>query len=87
MTVGSGCATTALNLCMDTSEGIIARFRTMATARAAVLTGQVVGSLIRTMISVVLVVAWCLVLTAIGYAWSRAVYDRNALAHNLSAVR
>jgi ABC-2 type transport system permease protein len=52
MTVGSGCATTALNLCMDMNEGIIARFRTMAIARASVLTGQVLGSLIRTMITV-----------------------------------
>ena len=55
MTVGSGCATTAINLCMDMSEGIIARFRTMAISRASVLTGQVLGSLIRTMISVCLV--------------------------------
>jgi ABC-2 type transport system permease protein len=52
MTVGSGCATTALNLCMDMNEGIIARFRTMAIARASVLIGQVLGSLIRTMITV-----------------------------------
>ncbi len=55
MTVGSGGATTAINLCMDMSEGIIARFRTMAIFRASVLTGQVLGSLIRTMISVGLV--------------------------------
>ncbi len=41
MTVGSGCATTAINLCMDMSEGIITRFRTMAISRASVLTGQV----------------------------------------------
>jgi ABC-2 type transport system permease protein len=34
MTVGSGCATTAINLCMDMSEGIIVRFRTMAISRA-----------------------------------------------------
>ncbi len=46
LTVGSGCATTAINLCMDMSEGIIARFRTMAIFRASVLTGQVLGSLI-----------------------------------------
>jgi ABC-2 type transport system permease protein len=55
MTVGSGCETTALNLCMDMSEGVITRFRTMAIARSSVLTGQVVGSLIRTMVSVVFV--------------------------------
>jgi ABC-2 type transport system permease protein len=55
MTVGSGCATTAINLCMDMSEGIIARFRTMAISRASVLTGQVLGSLIRTLVTIVLV--------------------------------
>lgn len=55
MAVGSGCATTAINLCTELSAGIIARFRTMAIARASVLTGQVLGSLIRTMISVLLV--------------------------------
>jgi ABC-2 type transport system permease protein len=55
MTVGSGCATTAVNLVMDMNEGIITRFRTMAISRASVLTGQVLGSVIRTMISVVLV--------------------------------
>jgi ABC-2 type transport system permease protein len=55
MTVGSGCATTAINLCMDMNEGIITRFRTMAISRASVLTGQVIGSLIRTMITIALV--------------------------------
>src|SRR3989454_3693906 len=48
LTVGSGGATTAINLVMDMNEGIIARFRTMAISRASVLTGQVLGSLIRT---------------------------------------
>src|SRR6266849_3162424 len=56
MTVVSGGATTAINLCMDMSEGIITRFRTMAISRASVLTGQVLGSLIRTMITIVLVI-------------------------------
>lgn len=55
MTVGSGCATTAINLCTDMSEGIIARFRTMAISRASVLTGQALASLIQTMISVIIV--------------------------------
>ncbi|HKF38889.1 MAG TPA: ABC transporter permease [Ktedonobacteraceae bacterium] len=55
LTVGSGCAATALNLCMDMSEGIITRFRTMAIFRTSVLLGQVLGSLIRTLISVGLV--------------------------------
>lgn len=55
MTVASGCETTALNLCVDLSEGIITRFRSMAIARASVLSGQVIGSLIRTIISAGLV--------------------------------
>ena len=62
MTVGSGCATTAINLCMDMSEGIITRFRTMAISRASVLTGQVLGSLIRTMISISLVIGVALLM-------------------------
>jgi ABC-2 type transport system permease protein len=77
MTVGSGCATTAINLCMDMSEGIIARFRTMAIARASVLTGQVLGSLIRTMITTGLVIGVALLMgfrsTASPVAWVLAL--------------
>src|SRR5256886_605300 len=77
MTVGSGCATTAINLCMDMSEGIIARFRTMAISRASVLTGQVFGSLIRTMISIGLVIGVALLMgfrpTASLVAWIAAL--------------
>ena len=47
---------------MDMSEGIIARFRTMAISRASVLTGQVLGSLIRTMITIVLVIVVALLM-------------------------
>jgi ABC-2 type transport system permease protein len=77
MTVGSGCATTAVNLVMDLSEGIIARFRTMAISRASVLTGQVLGSLIRTLISIVLVLGVALLMgfrpTAGLVAWIAAL--------------
>src|SRR6266567_3158279 len=52
----------AINLCMDMSEGIITRFRTMAISRASVLTGQVLGSLIRTMITIVLVIGVALLM-------------------------
>jgi ABC-2 type transport system permease protein len=59
MTVGSGCAATAIGVNMDMTEGVVARFRVMAISRASVLTGRVIGSVIRTMLSVglVLVVA------------------------------
>ena len=40
---------------MDMSEGIIARFRTMAVARASVLTGHVIGSVIQTMLALAMV--------------------------------
>jgi len=77
MTVGSGCSATALNLCMEMSEGIIARFRTMAIARTSVLTGQVLGSLIRTMIGVGLVTGVALLMgfrpTADPVAWVAAL--------------
>jgi ABC-2 type transport system permease protein len=77
MTVGSGCATTAVNLCMDMTEGIVARFRTMAIARASVLTGHVVGSLIRTMISVGFVIGVALLIgfrpTAGAADWIAAI--------------
>ena len=35
---------TAISVAMDMTEGIIARFRTMAIARVSVLTGHVVGA-------------------------------------------
>ncbi len=77
LTVVSGGATTAINLCMDMSEGIIARFRTMAISRASVLTGQVLGSLIRTMITIVLVIGVALLMgfrpTANPVAWLAAL--------------
>ncbi len=77
MAIGSGCATTAINLCMDMSEGIIARFRTMAISPASVLTGQVLGSLFRTMLSVILVTLVALLMgfrpTANPIAWIAAL--------------
>jgi ABC-2 type transport system permease protein len=55
MTMGSGSMPTAVGVCTDMTEGIMARFRTMAIARSSVATGHVVGSVIQTLISVVLV--------------------------------
>lgn len=57
MTAGAAAAGTAIQICMDMGEGVIARFRTMAISRTSVLTGQVLGGLIRTSISAVLVIA------------------------------
>lgn len=56
MTVAGAAQGTAISVATDMTEGIIARFRTMAIARVSVLTGHVVGSMIQTLISLVLVV-------------------------------
>lgn len=57
MTVGMGAAVTAVNLAMDMGEGIVSRFRTMAIFQPALLVGIVAGSVLRTMVSVVVVLA------------------------------
>jgi len=64
MCVASGSINTAVSVTMDMTEGIIARFRTMAISRTSVLTGHVIGSMIQTMMCLVLVLA---VAVAIGY--------------------
>jgi ABC-2 type transport system permease protein len=62
MAVGSSVAGTAISVNIDKGEGIIARFRTMAIARTSVLTGTVVGAVLRTMAGVLFVfaLAWLL---------------------------
>ena len=55
VTVAGAAQGTALSMAMDMSEGIVARFKTMAVARASVLTGHVIGSVIQTMIALVVV--------------------------------
>lgn len=55
-TVGYGAGQTAIAVNRDVTTGIIGRFRTMAISRASVLTGHVVGSTIRTLVSAGLVI-------------------------------
>ncbi|MFI5671146.1 ABC transporter permease [Streptomyces sp. NPDC051704] len=64
MTVGSTTIGTAVSVSNDMTEGIIARFRTMAIHRGSVLVGHVVGSVLQSVASVVLVGA---VGVAIGF--------------------
>jgi len=56
MTVGYGATTTALAVNRDMTQGVIARFRTMAISRTSVLTGHVVGSTARTLAGAALVI-------------------------------
>jgi ABC-2 type transport system permease protein len=46
----------AITVSMDMTEGIVARFRTMAISRSAVLAGHVASSMLQTAISVALVI-------------------------------
>ncbi|MCE7691943.1 ABC transporter permease, partial [Streptomyces parvulus] len=55
MTIGSTTIGTAVSVSNDMTEGIIARFRTMAIHRGSVLIGHVIGSVLQAIISVVLV--------------------------------
>ncbi|MEU1705136.1 ABC transporter permease [Streptomyces sp. NPDC005706] len=64
MTIGSTVVGTAVSVCNDMTEGIIARFRTMAIHRGSVIIGHVIGSVLQSVISVVLVGA---VAVAIGF--------------------
>ncbi|MFD7259945.1 ABC transporter permease [Streptomyces sp. NPDC059874] len=64
MTVGSTVIGAAVSVSTDMSEGIIARFRTMAIHRSSVLIGHVIGSVLQSIASVVLVGA---VAVAIGF--------------------
>ncbi|MER0485039.1 ABC transporter permease [Streptomyces sp. Edi2] len=69
MTIGATPAGTAVSVAMDMTEGIIARFRTMAIHRGSVLIGHVVGSVLQAVISVVVVGA---VAVAIGFRSTHA---------------
>jgi ABC-2 type transport system permease protein len=55
LTIASGPQMTAISVAQDMTEGIIARFRTMAIARSAVLAGHVLGSTIQLVVAVVVV--------------------------------
>ncbi|MFD5563786.1 ABC transporter permease [Kitasatospora griseola] len=55
MTIGSTVIGTAVSMATDMNEGIVARFRTMAIHRGSVLFGRVIGSVLQSVLSVVLV--------------------------------
>jgi ABC-2 type transport system permease protein len=62
MTVAGAAQGTAISVAMDMTEGIVARFRTMAISRASVLTGHVVGSIIQTALAIAVVMAVALLI-------------------------
>ena len=62
MTVASAGTNTAISVAMDMTEGIVARFRTMAISRTSVLTGHVVGSLVQVLLAMVIVLGVALLI-------------------------
>lgn len=75
--IAGGAPGTAISVSKDMTEGIIARFRTMAISRAAVLTGHVVGSVIQTMLGMAVVIGVALLIgfrpTAGPVEWIAAI--------------
>ena len=65
LAVAGAAQSTAISVAMDMTEGIVARFRTMAIARVSVLTGHVVGSLLQTLVGIAVVIGVAL---ALGFA-------------------
>ena len=81
ITVASAALGTAISVASDMTGGIIDRFRTMAIARAAVLTGHVIGSLLQTLAVLVIVAGVAL---AIGFRSSTSGLDWLAAAGMLA---
>ena len=81
MAVASGCMATSVSVSMDLTEGIVDRFRTMPIARASLLTGHVVGSMIQTMFSTVAVIG---VAVAMGFRTHGGVRSLRALLGRLA---
>jgi ABC-2 type transport system permease protein len=72
LAVAGAAQAVSIAVAMDMTEGIVARFRTMAIARVSVLTGHVVGSLIQTLVSMAIVVGVAL---ALGFGPTAGVLD------------
>jgi ABC-2 type transport system permease protein len=74
---------TAVSVAMDMTEGIIARFRTMAIFRPSVLAGHVLGAVIQTGICVAVVLA---VAVAIGFRPNANAVEWLGVAGLLAAI-
>ncbi|GAA2835665.1 hypothetical protein GCM10020220_025680 [Nonomuraea rubra] len=62
MTIASAAQGTAISVAMDMTEGIVARFKTMAIARVSVLTGHVLGALVQNFIAIAAVMLTALLI-------------------------
>ncbi|MGC0419895.1 ABC transporter permease [Embleya sp. AB8] len=88
MTATAGSVSTAIAVCVDMTEGIVNRFRTMSISRAAFLTGHVLGSVLQTLVSLALVIGTALALgfrpNATPIEWLAAIGLLTLLAFGLT---
>ncbi|MBX3195889.1 MAG: ABC transporter permease [Microbacteriaceae bacterium] len=77
LTVAGSAGTTATMVAMDMKEGIVARFRSMAISRAAVLNGHVLGNTVTQVIAVAIVLGVAVLIgfrpTATPLEWLAAI--------------
>jgi ABC-2 type transport system permease protein len=83
LSIASGAAGTATTIAMDITEGIIARFKTMAIFRPSVLTGHVTANVLQTMLGVAVLLAVSL---AVGFRPTASPLEWAAAAALLLAV-
>jgi ABC-2 type transport system permease protein len=81
--VALGATGTAISVSMDMTEGIVARFKTMAIFRPSVLTGHVLGSMVQTMLSLVVVTG---VAVLIGFRSNATALEWVAAAGVLALI-
>ncbi|MET9657206.1 ABC transporter permease [Streptomyces sp. NPDC006510] len=83
MGVAAGSMSTSIAVCSDMTEGIINRFRTMNITRSSFMTGHVIGSVVQTMVCIVLVVGVAL---AVGFRSGANPLEWLAAAGLLAAI-
>ncbi|WP_020573800.1 ABC transporter permease [Actinopolymorpha alba] len=83
MTLAAVSQGTAVSIAMDMTEGIIARFRTMAISRASVMTGHVLGSILQALIGLTLVIGIAVLL---GFRPNAGLTDWLALIGVLALI-
>ncbi|MEV7201957.1 ABC transporter permease [Streptomyces griseoluteus] len=83
MGVAAGAMSTSIAVCSDMTEGIINRFRTMNITRSSFMTGHVIGSVMQTMVSLVLVIGVAL---ALGFRPDATPLEWLAAAGFLAAI-
>ena len=82
-TAAGAVAGTAISVAMDVNEGIVDRFRSMAIARSALLTGHVLGSLVQIFIALAAVLGVALL---VGFRPTAGPVEWLALLGMLLAV-